>query len=215
MNQFSILPLARDESDEILRSGANIFSFSAPPPPSLVSSAFGYFFSERNTGTSAGGQGRVIYFSREFSRSSREKETHEHKPTANIACDINEGKRKIKSNSCVRFARTQRWRQSRGSFPNGSSYDLLEKLCRDSRLRPAAQRESVMRDLGKIWDTVNVKFLSTVRPSLRALEKIKNFEGAQTKTPTKTEQTTQETRFQRHTTHTHTHTNKHETQVFL
>lgn len=36
----------------------------------------------------------------------REKETHEHKPTANIACDINEGKRKIKSNSCVRFARS-------------------------------------------------------------------------------------------------------------
>lgn len=63
-----------------------------------------------------------------------------------------------------------------------------------------------MRDLSKIWDTVNVKFLSTVRPSLRALGKIENFEGAQTKTPTKTEQTTQETRFQRHTTHTHTHT---------
>lgn len=74
-------------------------------------------------------------------------------------------------------------------------------------MRPAAQRESVMRDLSKIWDTVNVKFLSTVRPSLRALGKIKNFEGAQTKTPTKTEQTTQETRFQRHTTHTHIPTN--------
>lgn len=174
----------------------------------------GIFFSERNTGTSAGGQGRVVYFSREFSRSSREKETHEHKPTANIACDINEGKRKIKSNSCVRFARAQRWRQSRGSFPNGSSYVLLKNFVETSGWG-LAQRESVMRHLSKLWDTVNVKFLSTVRPSLRALGKIENFEGAQTKTPTKTEQTTQETRFQRHTTHTHTHTNKHETQVFL
>lgn len=34
----------------------------------------GIFFSERNTGTSAG-QGRVVYFSREFSRSSRERDT--------------------------------------------------------------------------------------------------------------------------------------------
>lgn len=35
----------------------------------------GIFFSERNTGTSAG-QGRVVYFSREFSRSSRERDTN-------------------------------------------------------------------------------------------------------------------------------------------
>lgn len=144
----------------------------------------------------------------------REKETHEHKPTANIACDINEGKRKIKSNSCVRFARSALVAVSREFF-----LTVLLMSCWKNFVETSgwglAQRESVMRDLSKLWDTVNVKFLSTVRPSLRALGKIKNFEGVQTKTPTKTEQTTQETRFQRHTTHTHTHTNKHETQVFL
>lgn len=71
----------------------------------------------------------------------REKETHEHKPTANIACDINEGKRKIKSNSCVRFARSALAAVSREFFPNGSSYVLLKKLCRDFRLRPGATGE--------------------------------------------------------------------------
>lgn len=204
MNQFSILPLARDESDEILRSGANIFSFSAPRRPHWCPQCFRVFFLANETlGPLLARAGS--YISLESFLVLREKETHEHKPTANIACDINEGKRKIKSNSCVRFARSALAAVSRKFFPYGSSYVLLKKLCRDFRLRPAAQRESVMRDLSKIWDTVNVKFLSTVRPSLRALGKIKNFQGAQTKTPTKTEQTTQETRFQRHTTHTHTH----------
>lgn len=166
----------------------------------------GIFFSERNTGTSAGGQGRVVYFSREFSRSSREKETHEHTNRLQISPVIlTKGKEKSKATVAFDLRALSVGGSLEGVFPNGSSYVLLKKLCRDFRLRPAAQRESVMRDLSKLWDTVNVKFLSTVRPSLRALGKIKNFEGVQTKTPTKTEQTTQETRFQRHTTLTHTY----------
>lgn len=144
----------------------------------------------------------------------REKETHEHKPTANIACDINEGKRKIKSNSCVRFARSALAAVSREFF-----LTVLLMSCWKNFVETfgwgLAQRESVMRDLSKLWDTVNVKFLSTVRPSLRALGKIKNFEGVQTKTPTKTEQTTQETRFQRHTTHTHTYQQTRDASIFV
>lgn len=58
----------------------------------------GIFFSERNTGTSAGGQGRVVYFSREFSRSSREKETHEHTNRLQISPVIlTKGKEKSKA----------------------------------------------------------------------------------------------------------------------
>lgn len=87
-----------------------------------------------------------------------------------------------------------------------------------------------MRELSKIWDTVNVKFLSTVRPFLRAPLKKKfiilrgeSFTRthpqnlARTKTPTQIQNKQHKTRFQRHT-HIHTNnyqqTNKHETQVF-
>lgn len=85
-----------------------------------------------------------------------------------------------------------------------------------------------MKELSKIWDTVNVKFLSTVRPFLRAplrkkfkilrgesFTEISSKFGANKDTNTNTEQTTQNPIPK---THIHTHkyqqTNKHETQVF-
>lgn len=76
-----------------------------------------------------------------------------------------------------------------------------------------------MRELSKIWDTVNVKFLSTVRPFYAPWKKCWNFErrklyynslskfGANKDTNTNTEQTTQNP-IQRHTyTHKYQPTN--------
>lgn len=178
----------------------------------------GIFFSERNTGTSAGGQGRVVYFSREFSRSSREKETHEHTNRLQISPVIlTKGKEKSKATVAFDLRALSVGGSLEGVFPNGSSYVLLKKLCRDFRLRPAAQRESVMRDLSKLWDTVNVKFLSTVRPSLRApLEKLKISRAFKPRHQQKQNKQHKkpDSKDIPHT-HTHTHTNKHETQVFL
>lgn len=85
-----------------------------------------------------------------------------------------------------------------------------------------------MKELSKIWDTVNVKFLSTVRPFLRAplrkkfeilrgesFTEISSQNLARTKTPTQVQNKQHKTRFQRHTyTHKYQQTNKHETQVF-
>lgn len=79
-----------------------------------------------------------------------------------------------------------------------------------------------MKELSKIWDTVNVKFLSTVRPFLRApsRKKFKILRGesfteissqnlARTKTPTQIQNKQHKTRFQRHTyTHKYQQTNK-------
>lgn len=77
-----------------------------------------------------------------------------------------------------------------------------------------------MKELSKIWDTVNVKFLSTVRPLLRAplRKKLKILRGesfteisSQNLARTKTHQhkyRTNNTKPDSKDTHTHTNTNK-------
>lgn len=70
---------------------------------------------------------------------------------------------------------------SRQCALKGSSYATYRKVGPDFHLK-RTRRESVMRELSKkkkTWDTVNVKFLSTVRPSsgARALcKRYSNFE---------------------------------------
>lgn len=85
---------------EILRSSANKFCLTRPVVSSVRALFMILFRKDAKHWNHHPGSHRQIYFSSflVFSRETNKK------PTANIACDINEGKRKIKRNSCVRFS---------------------------------------------------------------------------------------------------------------